>query len=212
MVADESRLIHVALRAVLSRAAEFALAGAAVSVAEARKAVLQHRPEILLCEVEVAGQSGLELCRWARFSSPRTATVILTSHDDSLLAQSTMAAGASGYLLKVSPPEDLLFYLGRVATGQQVLDERVGRSRTNLWELDPQRRFGLSPRESEVLEEIVLGMDNRSIAKRLCIAHDTVKSHVKAILRKIGARDRAHAVALVLGARQRLVPGPRDPA
>ncbi|GII96263.1 LuxR C-terminal-related transcriptional regulator [Sinosporangium siamense] len=210
VIVDEAKLIHLALRVVFTRTPRFSLVGSASAVPEARSIILQLKPDILLCEVDIAGNNGLELCDWTRSASPRTSPVILTSRDDPLLARSALDSGALGYLLKTSPPEDLVFHLQSVRAGRRVLDDRIGRCRTTSWE-NHQNRFGLSPRECEVLEEVVLGLDNRTIAGRLCIAHDTVKSHIKAILRKIGARDRAHAIALVLSARPSEVPGPRRP-
>ena len=82
---------------------------------------------------------------------------------------------------------------------QRVLDERLGRSALASAGPDRVAEYGLSPREREVLNEMLVGLGNQAIAGRLCIAEDTVKSHVKAIFRKLGARDRGHAIALALG-------------
>jgi DNA-binding NarL/FixJ family response regulator len=191
--------MHLALRTMLAAMHGFVLTAAAGTVAEAQQLVLRAQPDLLISDAELAGQSGIDLCRWTRQASPRTVPVILTSRDEPRLALSALAAGASGYLLKASPAEELMTYLRQAASGQRVVDERLGTSPQASIRPDTAEEFGLSRREREVLDEVLAGLDNRAIARRLCISEDTVKSHVKAIFRKLGARDRAHAVALALG-------------
>ncbi len=129
VVADESPLMHLAVRSMLSAAPGYALAAAASSVAEAEQLIMRTQPELLISDVDLAGESGIGLCRWTRQSSPATAAVILTSRDEPLLVQSAIAAGVSGYLLKASPPESVMANLRWVAEGKQVLDQRLGRIR-----------------------------------------------------------------------------------
>jgi DNA-binding NarL/FixJ family response regulator len=216
VVADEAELMHFAIRALLSTVPGYTMVACARSVGEAEQLVRRVRPDLLICDVDIAGESGIGLCRWVRQASPATCVAILTGRDEPLLAQSALAAGASGYLLKDSAPEDLAAYLGEVAGGMRVLDQRLGRSRRGEHRTDPTDEFGLSRREREVLGEVLAGLDNKRIAERLCISEDTVKSHVKAIFRKLGARDRAHAVALAVGTAalpgQLLYPAPHIPA
>jgi DNA-binding NarL/FixJ family response regulator len=199
VIADDSPLMHLAVRSMLAGAPGLAVAAAASSVAAAEQLIQRVRPDLLICDTSIGGDSGVGLCRWTRQASPVTAVVMLTSRDEPLLVQSALAAGAVGYLLKDSPAEVLLASLCQAAAGATVLDERLGRPRHRAGLADCVAELGLSRREREVLEELMLGLDNKAIATRLCISEDTVKSHVKAIFRKLGARDRAHAVALALG-------------
>jgi DNA-binding NarL/FixJ family response regulator len=216
VVVDEAELMHFAVRALLSTVPGYTLVASAGSVSDAEQLIRRVRPDLLICDVDIAGESGIGLCRWVRRASPATCVAILTGRDEPLLAQSALAAGAHGYLLKDSAPEDLAAYLDEVAGGMRVLDQRLGRARQGEHRTDPAGEFGLSRREREVLGEVLAGLDNRRIADRLCISEDTVKSHVKAIFRKLGARDRAHAVALALGTAavtgQHLYPAPQIPA
>ncbi len=198
--------MHLAVRSMLSVAPGYALAAAASSVAEAEQLIMRAQPDLLLSDVDIAGESGIGLCRWTRQTSPATAAVILTSRDEPLLVQSAIAAGVSGYLLKASPPESLMANLRWVAEGKQVLDQRLGRVRHEQRETAAAAELGLSRREQEVLTEMLAGLGNLAIARRLCISEDTVKSHVKAVFRKLGARDRAHALALALGTAATLPP------
>lgn len=199
VLADEAPLMHLAVRSMLSAMPGFTLAAAAAGVTAAEQLILRVQPDLLVTDVDLAGESGITLCRWARQARPGTVTVILTNRDEPLLVQSALAAGVSGYLLKASTQKSLMANLAVAISGQRVLDERLGRSMR--WRSEPEVAIesGLSPREREVLDEVLAGFGNKTIARRLCISEDTVKSHVKAIFRKLGARDRAHAVALALG-------------
>jgi DNA-binding NarL/FixJ family response regulator len=197
--ADDSPLMHLAMRAMLAAAPGFTVAGSAANVPEAEQMILRTRPDLLITDSDLAGECGIGLCRWVRRVSPRTVVVLLSGHDDPELAMSALTAGAAGYLLKGTPPEELLGYLRQACRGGQVLDERLGRTARTVDDRDRIAEFGLSRREREVLDEILHGLGNRAIAQRLCISEDTVKSHVKAIFRKLRARDRGHAIALALG-------------
>ncbi|GIH23264.1 DNA-binding response regulator [Acrocarpospora phusangensis] len=213
VVVDESKLTHIALNIVFAKSGRLRIIAAVPTVHEARSVILTHKPELVLCETDIGGESGLELCGWIRLASPSTLPVLLSSTNDDAVAVSAMTWGAAGYLLKISPPEDLIFYLYGVLAGQQIIDDRVTTRSWRSGEESSLARFGLSAREREVLDEVLLGYDNRSIALRLRISIDTVKSHVKAILRKTGARDRVHVVAMALGRGRAdtLVPvGPRQ--
>lgn len=216
VVVDDAELIHFAVRALLSALPGYSLVASARSVGAGEALVRRARPDLLICEADIGGESGIRLCRWVRQASPATRVVILTGRDEPLLAQSALAAGAHGYLLKDSAPADLASCLEEAAAGLRVLDPRLGRARRHDHRTDPADEFGLSRREHEVLTEMLAGLDNKTIAERLHISEDTVKSHVKAIFRKLGARDRAHAVALALGTAavpdRLLRPVPRIPA
>jgi DNA-binding NarL/FixJ family response regulator len=215
VVVDDAELMHFAVRALLSPVPGCSVVASARSVGAGEQLLRRIRPDLLICDADIAGESGLGLCRWVRQVSPATCVAILTSRDEPLLAQSALAAGAHGYLLKDSAPEDLVSYLEEAAAGLRVLDQRLGRTRRSDHRTDPIDEFGLSGREREVLGGMLAGLANDKIAERLCISEDAVKSHVKAIFRKLGARDRAHAVAMALGSATvpgQLRPVPRIPA
>jgi DNA-binding NarL/FixJ family response regulator len=199
VLADDSPLMHLAIRSMLGNAPGYVVQGAASSVAMAEQLIQRVRPTLLIAETTIAGESGIGLCRWCRQASAATAVVILTTRDEPLLVQSAVTAGASGYLLKSSPAESIMAGLRDAVAGIRVLDDRLGQPRCHPAAAESAAELGLSRREREVLDEMMLGLGNRAIATRLCISEDTVKTHVKAVFRKLGARDRAHAVALALG-------------
>ena len=206
VLADDAPLMHMAVRSMLAAMPGYSLVAAATTVAAAEQLIRRVRPALLICEAHIGAHSGAELCRRARFVSPATTVVLLASRDDPQLARTALAAGARGYLLKSSPPDVLAARLAQAMAGEQVLDERLGRSQPEAG-ANVADQYGLSRREREVLGELLAGLHNRAIAQRLCIAEDTVKSHMKSIFRKMGAHDRAHAVALALGSARPEVPG-----
>jgi DNA-binding NarL/FixJ family response regulator len=199
VLADDSPLMHLAIRSMMNGTPGFVLEAAAGTVAMAEQLIQRVRPDLLILEAEIAGESGVGLCRWTRQASPASAVVLLTGRDEPLLIQSALSAGAAGYLLKNSPAEALLAGFRLAVGGSRVLDERLGRNRPRNCVVDSAAELGLTRREREILDEMLLGLDNKAIAARLCISEETVKSHVKAVFRKLGARDRAHAVALAAG-------------
>jgi DNA-binding NarL/FixJ family response regulator len=206
VLADDAELMHLAVRALLAASPRYAMAAAASTTVAAEQLVHRVRPGLLICDTDIAGESGIGLCRWVLQVSPGTRVVMLTSRDEPLLARSALAAGASAYLLKDTAPGVLTASLDQAMSGVTVVDDRLGHSRELGRRIDPSGECGFSRREREVLGELIAGLDNRSIARQLCIAEDTVKTHLKAIFRKLGARDRAHAVALVLGTAAVVVP------
>src|SRR4051812_20831104 len=107
VLVDESELTYIALRAVFARSGTFGVAGWATSVREGQRVAADLRPDIVLADVEVAGESGLTLCAWIRSNVPNSMPVVLTARNDAATASVALGAGAAGYLLTSSPPDDL---------------------------------------------------------------------------------------------------------
>nr|CEL20044.1 DNA-binding response regulator, LuxR family [Kibdelosporangium sp. MJ126-NF4]CTQ97268.1 DNA-binding response regulator, LuxR family [Kibdelosporangium sp. MJ126-NF4] len=161
-------------------------------------------PDIVLCDVRLQGASGLDLCRRLLERHPAVRIVLLSVYDDEQYLFQALRAGASGYLLKQITGEELVRQLERVHGGERVIDTALaGRAvetaaRLASGEFWPGARQGLTHRESEVLSYMVTGMSNRAIAGRLVVGEETVKSHLRAIYRKLEVSDRAGAVAVAL--------------
>lgn len=200
VLADPAALMHMALRALFASSPRYSVVAAAENVHAAERLVTKAQPALLVCDVDIIGGSGLDLCRRTRRVSPGTRVVFLTGRDEPRLARSAIAAGATGYLLKDTAPEIIAASLDLITAGEVVMDARLGTSHASSLPIAVLLDGQFSRRESEVLAELSRGLDNKSIAELLCIAEETVKTHVKAVFRKLGARDRAHAVALALGA------------
>jgi DNA-binding NarL/FixJ family response regulator len=200
ILADQAVLMHMALRALFATDSRYSVVAAADTLFAAEQFIARMRPAMLICDTGIVGQAGGDLCRWTRRFSAVTRVVFLTSRDDARLAEAVIAAGAAGYLLKDTEPETITASLDRVRDGEAVVDARLGAPRAPSLPVAALPGSGFSRREGEVLVQLARGLDNKSIAGQLCIAEETVRSHMKAVFRKLGARDRAHAVALALGA------------
>lgn len=161
------------------------------------------RPDAVVVELGAGRAATLNACRDLRRRYPRVAIVALATSEDPAVVNEALAAGVRGYLLMNTSPTLLGWAVLAARAGRTVVDPQIRRTESAavpvVKELTPS--VPLTRRESDVLDELIQGQSNRTIGRNLFISEDTVKSHVKAILRKLGARDRAHAVSLVLSAR-----------
>ena len=161
------------------------------------------RPDAVIVELGGGRGETLNACRDLRRRYPQIAIVALATSEDPGVVNEALAAGVRGYLLMNTSPTLLGWAVLAARAGRTVVDPQIRRGEAGTEpvsrELTPE--VPLTRRESDVLDELIQGQSNRAIGKNLFISEDTVKSHVKAILRKLGARDRAHAVSLVLSAR-----------
>jgi DNA-binding NarL/FixJ family response regulator len=205
VLVDDHEMVLEGLKAMLARfAGRVRVVGQAASAEEAQPVVTALSPDVVLCDVRLRGSSGLDLCRRLTESNPGCRVLLLSVYDDEQYLYQALRAGAAGYLLKRVTGEELVRSLEQVHAGETVVDAtmaaRVASSAARLdsGEFWPGARVGLSQRESEVLGLIVAGLSNRAIASRLVIGDETVKSHTRAIYRKLGVGDRAGAVAAAL--------------
>ena len=205
VLVDDHELVIEGLKAMLARfAGRVRVIGQAGTAEDALPVITALAPDVVLCDVRLRGSSGLDLCRQLVEASPGCRVVLLSVYDDEQYLYQALRAGAAGYLLKRVSGEELVRSLERVQLGETVVDPVLAaRAATAAARLDsgefwPGARLGLSQRESEVLGLIVAGLSNRAIAARLIIGDETVKSHTRAIYRKLGVGDRAAAVAAAL--------------
>ncbi|HEV2371627.1 MAG TPA: response regulator transcription factor [Streptosporangiaceae bacterium] len=205
VLVDDHEMVLEGLKAMLARfAGRVRVVGEAASAEEAQRVVAALTPDVVLCDVRLRGSSGLDLCQRLCEQNPDCRVLLLSVYDDEQYLYQALRAGAAGYLLKRVGGEELVGYLEQVRAGETVVDAtlagRVASSAARLHsgEFWPGARLGLTQRESEVLGFIVAGLSNRAIASRLVIGDETVKSHVRALYRKLGVSDRAGAVAAAL--------------
>lgn len=210
VMVDDHRIVREGLRAMLDAVPEIEIVGEAEDLSGALEAIASARPDVVLLDVRLQRASGLDACRTITQEHPDVNVVFLTVYEDEQYVFEALRVGARGYMLKKASPEDILRILQAVQAGDVVIDPALGgkialRSaalrKGNDW---PGAQLGLTQREAEVLAQIVNGLDNRAIGKALFITEDTVKSHVKSIFRKLGARDRGQAVSIAL--REGLIP------
>jgi DNA-binding NarL/FixJ family response regulator len=205
VLVDDHEMVRHGLKAMLAPfATRVRVVGEAEGGDDAVPVVDRLDPDIVLCDVRLGGASGLDLCRRLREHRPERRVVLLSVYDDEQYLFEALRAGAAGYLLKRITGEDLVRHLELVHAGETVIDPSMaGRAvasaaRLQSGEFWPGARHGLTHRESEVLALLVSGLSNRGIAARLTLGDETVKSHVRAIYRKLSVSDRAGAVAAAL--------------
>jgi DNA-binding NarL/FixJ family response regulator len=205
VLVDDHEMVRQGLKSMLSPfRGRIRVVGEAADADEALKVVETLDPDIVLCDLRMQGVSGLDLCRRLLERAPDRKVVLLSVYDDEQYVFQALRAGASGYLLKKISGEELVHHLELVYAGERVVDTALaGRAmdsaaRLASGEFWPGARQGLTHRESEVLSLMVTGLSNRGIATRLVVGDETVKSHLRAIYRKLGVSDRTGAVAAAL--------------
>jgi DNA-binding NarL/FixJ family response regulator len=201
LLVDDDDLMRAGLRAVLSSDASVEVVGEAGNghVAVERARVL--RPDLVLMDVRMPDLDGIAATREVLATSPDVKVVILTTFEQDDYIFGALNAGASGFLLKRTAPEDLLAAIHTVVAGDSLLSPSVTRTVIDRMSRQPTPEIGsgrlldgLTPREREVLELIARGLSNGEIASELVIEESTVKTHVKRILMKLRLRDRIQAV------------------
>ena len=204
VIIDSHEMVRAGLKAMVADHPEVRVVGEGDSAHTGVMIAEDLAPDVVLTEMRLRDADGAEVCRALRTSWPEARVVILTVHDDELSLSRALQAGARGYLLKQVSVGELIAAIRRVRAGEVVVDPSMASSGTAaVTRVDvpghwPGGRLGLTPRESEVLALLVTGMSNGAIARRLVVGEQTVKTHVRAIYRKLGVHDRdsAHARAL----------------
>ncbi|MFI2508655.1 response regulator [Streptomyces sp. NPDC018972] len=203
LIADDEALLRMAFGTVLEAQPDMAPVGEAADGMEAVRLARELRPDVVLMDVRMPGTDGIEATRQVIRFSPQSRVLILTTFDLDEYAFAGLNAGASGFLLKNTRPEELLTAIRSVAAGDAVVSPRI--TRRLLENLCPhipdggsadrdERLRRLSAREREVLVQVGRGLSNTEIAAALYLAEATVKSHLGRILQKLELRDRIQAV------------------
>jgi DNA-binding NarL/FixJ family response regulator len=196
VVADDQELVRTGLRMVLEVEAEIDLVGEARDGEEAVQIVRRLRPDVTLMDIRMPNVDGLEATRRILHDDPETRVVILTTFDLDEYVYQALQAGASGFVLKDVPPEQLVAAIRAVAAGDTMLSPSVTKRliesfvRTPLPAPPPPEIADLTPREREMLKLVARGMSNAEIAAAAFVSEPTVKTHVARILMKLGLRDR----------------------
>jgi DNA-binding NarL/FixJ family response regulator len=195
VVVDDHPVVREGLVAALKDDEEFKVVGAAGSAEEALALVAAQRPDVILLDLELPAQGGLEAIPHLRDARPQSKILILTAYDTDERVMGALRAGAQGYLLKGASLEEISRAIRTVHAGGSYLEPRIASKVVGA--LDPRhRRSALSGREREVLRLVAGGQATKQIARALGITERTVKFHVTSILNKLGAENRAQAVAL----------------
>ena len=192
VVADDHAIVRRGLRQVLGADAGFALVAEAVDLDSARRAVLGHRPDVLVLDLNMPGGSTLQAIPELRSAFPDTQIVVLTMQNEPAYARQALKAGALGFVLKEAAESELLDAVRRAAAGEGYLNPRLGAQLA----AEPPSGLpdGLTERELEILRLIALGHTNTEIAAQLFLSLRTVETHRSRIHRKLGIDSRAELV------------------
>jgi DNA-binding NarL/FixJ family response regulator len=201
LIVDDDDLMRAGLRAVLSSDTSIDVVGEAATGRIAIDAARTHYPDLVLMDVRMPDLDGIAATRELLAALPEVKVVILTTFEQDDYIFGALHAGASGFLLKRTSPEELLAAIHTVASGDSLLSPSVTRTVIDRMAHQPMPSSGstarleeLTPREQEVLTLVARGLSNKEIAAELVIEESTVKTHVKRVLMKLRVRDRIHAV------------------
>ena len=196
LIVDDHEVVRVGLRTLLGRRKDLSIVGAVGTAAEAVSVAAEKRPDVVVMDVRMPGENGIEACREIRSILPDTKVLMLTSYADEDAVLASILAGASGYLLKDTTGQDLAEAILRVAAGASLLDPAVtGLVLSRLKAERGPSAGALSERERQILELIAQGKTNREIGRALFLAEGTVRNLVSGILAKLGVGTRAEAAA-----------------
>jgi DNA-binding NarL/FixJ family response regulator len=204
-VADDQALVRSGFAVLLRSAAEIEVVGEAADGAEAVALARLEHPDVFLMDIRMPVMDGLEATAQIGVVAPGTRVLILTTFDLDEYVFGALRAGASGFLLKDTHPEELLAAVHVIAAGEALLAPSVTRRLIEQFvEREPQTAAraphpgieSLTQREREVLEAVARGLSNAEIADALFMSHATAKTHVSRLLTKLDARDRAQLVVI----------------
>lgn len=199
VLADDQAMIRAGLRLVLETEPDLQVVAEAVDGHEVVDAVRRHRPDVALVDIAMPRMDGLAAAREIAALPSAPKVIVLTTFDSDENLYAALRAGASGFLLKVSPPEQLVAAIRVVASGAALLDPAVTTRVIAAFAhqpapVAPAELAQLTQREREVLTLMARGRSNGEIAAHLFLGEATVKTHVARVLMKLGLRDRVQAV------------------
>jgi DNA-binding NarL/FixJ family response regulator len=203
VVADDQALVRAGFAKLLEAEHDLRIVAQAADGLEAIEAVLRTRPDVVLMDIRMPRLDGIEATRRIRARAHAPRVIMLTTFDLDEYVYDALKAGASGFLLKDAPPEQLVAGVRIVAAGDALLAPAVTRRLIEEFARHPTPRpegppelAELTAREREILTLMARGRSNREIAAQLVIGESTVKTHVGNVLMKLDLRDRVHAVVL----------------
>ncbi|GLP95772.1 response regulator [Paraferrimonas sedimenticola] len=192
LVVDDHPLLRKGICQLIEAEDEFELFGEVGSGLDALASMRDDEPDLVVLDLNMKGMSGLDTLNAIRADGITSKVAILTVSDNKQDVLRLMRAGADGYLLKDSDPDDLIDSLKQVMLGKQVLSEQVSAYLTEQGQGkgEPNWIMSLTPRELQILQLVAEGMSNRLISENLHISEGTVKVHIKNLLRKADAKSR----------------------
>ncbi|HEX5141145.1 MAG TPA: response regulator transcription factor [Dehalococcoidia bacterium] len=202
MLVDDHELIRQGVRGHLERRTELSVVAEAGTVRQALIRAAKERPDVIVMDIQLPDGSGIEACRAIKADLPETKLIMLTGFANDEAVMSSIMAGASAFLLKTTPGEEIAAAIEKVAAGESLLDPGITKRL-----LDQVREMVAAPRqddqpklsenENKILERIAEGKTNREIAAEVFLSEKTVKKYVSNILDKLDLRRRSEAAAYI---------------
>jgi two-component system, NarL family, response regulator NreC len=196
VIADDHAIVRRGLRQLLDAEDGFEVVAEADDVESARRYLRGHRPDVLVLDLNMPGESSIEAIPKLRSEFPTTQIVVLTMQNEPAYARSALSAGVLGYVLKESADAELVAAIRSAVAGERYLNPRLGAKVAA--EPPPGPPDGLSDRELEILRLIALGFTNSQVAEELFLSVRTVETHRAHIQQKLGLSDRAELVRYAL--------------
>jgi DNA-binding NarL/FixJ family response regulator len=194
LIVDAHPILREGLRRIMQQEADLVVCGEAETPGQARAAIRDLEPDIVIIEISLKHGDGIELLRDIRAHHPRLAVLVLSMHDESIYAERMLAAGANGYIMKHAPSDQILGSVRRVLDGGLYVSETIGNHMIQKFAgggayLSPSPVDRLSNRELQVLRMIGTGAGTRRIADTLSLSIKTVESHRQRIKRKLNLKN-----------------------
>jgi DNA-binding NarL/FixJ family response regulator len=193
LITDDHPAMRHGLAAAIAGETDMEIAGEACDGAEAIERCRKLQPDVVLLDLQMPNVDGLEAIAKIRAESPKAVIIVLTTYPGDARVMRALTLGATSYLLKSADLGDIVEAIRATVMGKHVVDAEVAHELAKHAGLE-----NLTPRELSVLRLASKGQSNRAIADALNIAEDTVKSRMRLIMNKLGARDRTHAVTIAI--------------
>jgi DNA-binding NarL/FixJ family response regulator len=199
IIVDDHPVTRDGLRSALSVSDEVQIVAEASSGEEAIDVVEQHKPDVVFMDVRMPGMGGIEATKIIREESPDTKVILFTVDESRAVISDAIQAGVSGYLLKDVSAQELVNAARLAIEGKAVIHPSLTRAFIEEVQLvDRRPEAPLSKREAEILQMVAYGSTTKEVAHDLGISPHTVKTHLERIFEKLGANDRAQAVAIAI--------------
>jgi DNA-binding NarL/FixJ family response regulator len=190
---DDHPLLREGLAAIIGNQPDMLMVAQAATGREAIQLFSQHQPDVTLMDLRLPDVSGIDALIAIRADFPEARIIMLTTFEGDVDIRRSLEAGARGYMLKNTPPKDLVEVIRQVHKGKKRIPAEVAAHLAEYFGDD-----NLTEREIDVLRQVASGNRNREIGERLFISEETVKVHIKHIMEKLGASDRTQAVAIAV--------------
>jgi len=210
LIVDDHPMVREGLSNMLENCDEISIAGSCGNSEEAIAKAHEFAPDVILMDIKMEGLNGIETAKQILAQKPEIKIIFLTIFEDTESIRLALQSGASGYILKHVSRQNLIDTIKRVHGGETIIDQSVFRQIVNdytrlskkLTEIKPldkdEKRVELTPREQEILRQLVKGLTNKEISSATNLAVDTVKTHLRNIYQKLQVKSRTQAISLAM--------------